>query len=188
MAKLSTALLKRLLYIGLSAVGLLLLLSAGVFAWMRWEQHLPSDQEARRQFDSHRTEYIRFASRLRQDMQVGIIGSDGIVSGAAEHAGPVAEYRDIMRSLGAKQIIVGEDGSVEFVLWGFGCAICSDSYKGLRYAPVDFKADARRGWMPKLVNSLDGNNLPQANGSVDDGLYVVQIEPEWFIFRLEYHE
>ena len=188
MAKLSAALLKRLLYIGLSAVGLLLLLAAGVFAWMRWEQHLPSDQEARRQFDSRRTEYIRFASRLRQDLQVGIIGSDGIVSGATKHAGPIAEYRDIMRSLGAKQIIVGEDGSVEFVLWGFGCAICSDSYKGLRYAPVDFKADARRGWMPKLVNSLDGNNLPQANGSVDDGLYVVQIEPEWFIYRLEYHE
>ena len=58
-----------------------------------------------------------------------------------------------MRRLGAKQIVVGENGSVEFVLWGFGCAICSDSYKGLRYAPVDFKADARRGWMPKLVNS-----------------------------------
>ena len=34
---------------------------------MRWEQHLPSDQEARREFDSHRREYIRFASLLRQD-------------------------------------------------------------------------------------------------------------------------
>ena len=25
-------------------------------------------------------------------------------------------------------------------------------------------------------------------GSVDDGLYVVQIEPEWFIYRREYQE
>ena len=76
-------LLKGLLYIGLSVVGLLLLLSASVFGWMRWEQHFPSDQEARRQFDSHRTEYVRFASHLRQDLQVGIIGGDGIEIGRA---------------------------------------------------------------------------------------------------------
>jgi hypothetical protein len=140
---------KGLLYIGLSAVSLLLLLAAGVFVWLRWEQHLPSDQAARRQFDSHRREYIRFASLLRQDPRVGIIGSDGVVSGDAKHAGPVAQYRDMMRSLGAKQIIVGEDGSIEFVLWGTGCTICSASYKGLRYVPDDLSIVSKFTSEPK---------------------------------------
>ena len=188
MANVSKGVLKGLLYIGLSAAGLLLLLGADLLAGMRWEQHLPSDQEARREFDSHRREYVRFASILRQDPRVGIVGSDGVVSGDTQHAGPVAQYRDMMRSLGVKQIIVGEDGAIEFVLWGSGCAICSDSYKGLRYVPEDFKADARRGWVPKWVKSLDSDSLPQANGSVDDGLYVVPIAPGWFIYRLEIHE
>lgn len=186
--ELSTAVSKGSLYISLSALALLLLLAAGVFAWMRGVQPLPSDQEARRQFDSHRTEYIRFAARLRQDLRAGIIDSDGRVSSATRQVGPVMEYRDMMRSLGAKTVVVGEDGSIEFELWGFGCAICSDSYKGLRYAPGDFKADARPGWAPKSVKSLDNNDLPQTNGSLNDGLYVVQIEPEWFIYRYEYHE
>ena len=186
--ELSKAVSKGSLYISLSALALLLLLAVGVFAWTQGEQHLPSDQEARRQFDSHRTEYIRFAARLRQDLRAGIIESDGSVSSATRQVGPVEEYRDMMHSLGAKAAVVREDGSIEFELWGVGCAICSDSYKGLRYAPGDFKADARTGWMPKLVKSLDSNDLPQTNGSINDGLYVVQIEPEWFIYRSEYHE
>jgi len=173
---------------GLLYVSLLLFAVVGVFAWMRWEQHLPNDQEARQQFDSHRTDFVRFASLLRQDSGARIIGSDGGANAYTGHPRVVAEYRDLMRRIGAKHVVVRDDGSMEFALWGFGCAICSDSYKGMRYVPEDSKADAHHGWLPKLVSSLDGNNLTQENGSIDDGLYVVQLAPEWFIYRLEIHD
>jgi hypothetical protein len=181
------AALKGLLYVGVSALALLSVAIAGVFAWLQWQLHLPSDQEARGQFHSHRTEYIRFASLLQLEPRPGIIGSDGTAT-TVNHERPAAEYRDLMRKIGAKDVVVGEDGSIEFALWGFGCAICSDSYKGVRYVPEESKPDIHRGWVPQLVNSLDSNKLPKANGSVTDGLYVVPIEPGWFIYRLEIHE
>jgi len=106
----------------------------------------------------------------------------------ANHSRVVPEYRDLMRRIGAKDVIVGEDGSIEFALWGFGCAICSDSYMGIRYFPVQSKSQGRPGWAQKLLNSLDSKNLPHENGSIADGLYVVQLEPEWFIYRFEYRE
>ncbi len=39
-----------------------------------------------------------------------------------------------------------------------------------------------------MVTSLKDANMPQENGSVASGLYVVPIEPEWFIYRFEYQE
>ena len=182
------ATLKILLYTSLSAVGLLLIAVIGFFAWLRWEQHLPSEQTARQQFDGHRTDYIRFASLLRQDTGARFISSDGSVDVNANHARVVPEYRDLMRRIGAKDVIVREDGSIEFALWGFGCVICSDSYMGIRYFPAQSRPQGRPGWAQILVNSLDSKNLPRENGSIADGLYVVQLEPEWFIYRFEYRE
>jgi hypothetical protein len=180
--------LKILLYVSLSAVSLLLIAVIGSFAWLRWEQHLPSEQLARQQFVGHRTDYIHFASLLRQDTAARFISSDGSVDVYTNHARVVPEYRDLMRRIGAKDVIVREDGSMEFALWGFGCAICSDSYMGIRYFPVQSRPAGRPGWVQILVSSLDGKALPQENGSIADGLYVVQLEPEWFIYRFEYRE
>jgi len=39
-----------------------------------------------------------------------------------------------------------------------------------------------------VVTSLDSAKLPQEKGAVASGLYVVPIEPEWFIYRFEYQE
>jgi hypothetical protein len=104
----------------------------------------------------------------------------------SDHVRVVPEYRDLIRRIGAKNVIVGEDGSIEFTLWGFGCAICSDSYMGIRYSSVQNNLHRRPGWAPILVNSLDNKALPQENGHIADGLYVLQFEPEWFIYRFEY--
>jgi hypothetical protein len=182
------ATLRGLLYVIVSAVSVLLVAVVGVFAWVRSEQHLSSDQEARQQFDAHRTDFVRFASLLRQDTGARTITSVGGASNDTNHPRIVPEYRDLMREIGAKDVLVRDDGSMEFALWGFGCAICSDSYKGMRYTPKDSKAGTHRGWVPTLVDSLDSNDLPQEHGSVANGLYVVQLEPEWFIYRLEIHE
>jgi hypothetical protein len=70
-------------------------------------------------------------------------------------------------------------------LWGSGCAICSDTYMGVRYFPGDRNTGSRRAWAPKVVNSLESKSLAQEKGSVADGLCVVQLEPEWFLYRLQ---
>lgn len=177
--------LKILLYVCLSAAGLMLIVVVGAFAWIRWQYHLPDDRQARQQFDTHRAEFIRFAALLRQDPTATLIDSNGVVDSYTNHAREAPEYRDLMRRTGTKEVYVRPDGSIEFQLWGFGCAPCSDSFKGVRYFPIDGKSSSGNGWVPKLVSSLEGEDLRREKGAIADGLYVVQIEPEWFIYRLE---
>jgi hypothetical protein len=179
---------KALIHFSLVAVGALVVIVICLFAWLRSEQHLPGDQEAQRQFAAHKADYVRFAALLRREIGSEVIGSDGSIDMHAANARVVPEYRDLIRSIGAKFVTVREDGSIEFTLWGLGCAICSDSYMGVRYSPADADARGRPGWTQKVVASLDSKSLPQENGSIADGLYVVEIEPEWFAYRLEYRE
>ena len=177
---------KSLLYVSLAAVGLFLISMIGFSAWLPWKRHLPSEQTAREEFQSHQADYIRFAVLLRQESGYEFIGGDGGVRMNSDHVRVVPEYRDLIRRIAAKNVIVREDGSIEFTLWGFGCAICSDSYMGIRYYPVQNISHRRPGWEQIPVNSLDSKALPPENGHVADGLYVVQLEPEWFIYRFEY--
>lgn len=93
-----------------------------------------------------------------------------------------------MSKIGARNVIIGEDGSIEFALWGDGCAICSDSYMGVLYYPKDHKVDSSGERAQTVVTSLDSAKLPHEKGAVATGLYVVPIEPEWFIYRDEYQE
>jgi hypothetical protein len=173
---------KALLYI---ALDLLLACSA---ACSRAYWLLPSEQTARQQFASHKADYARFVSLLRDDPGEQFIGNDGVARDYNGRSRFVPEYRTLMEKIGVKSVLIREDGSVEFELWGFGCAICSDSYMGVRYLPLHHDLRARPGWTAELVRSLDDKELPRERGSIADGLYVVQIEPEWFIYRLEYQE
>jgi len=129
------------------------------------------------------------ASRTRQDPSATFIGSDGNVNIDGVHSRFVQEYRDLIHKIGAKFVTAGEDGSVNFTLGGFGCALCSDSYMGVRYQPKEPKK-VYPGWMQRMqaVTSLESTRLPQENGSVAPGFYVVPIEPDWFIYRLEIQE
>lgn len=142
----------------------------------------------REQFQSNRADYFQFVALLQRDQSARFIDEEGRVDGNTARSRQVPEYRDLIRKIGAKFVMVREDGSIEFPLYGFGCAICSDSFMGVRYAPKVRKTDASSGWEPTIVGSLDGARLPQEKGAVASGLYVVPIEPEWFIYRLEYQE
>ena len=164
---------------------LVLLVAVCLFLWVSREHHLPSEQSAREQFDTHKSDYVRFVALIRQDPGTKSIGNDGNSSAAPANTRLAPEYRDLIRRIGAQFVDVREDGSVEFALRGSGCAICSDSYMGVRYFPEDHNTRARLAWAPKLVNSLESKSLPQERGSVADGLYVVQLEPEWFLYRLQ---
>jgi hypothetical protein len=177
--------LKIPLYACLSAASLILFAVVGLIALLRWEYHLPSDEKARHQFDDHRTEFIRFASMLRQDSRPRVIDGSGVDNAFEKDARVVPEYSDLMRSIGAKAVYVRPDGSIEFQLWGFGCAPCADSFKGLRFQPMGGHPQYPYGGAPILVSSLKDESLPKNKGTVADGLYVVPLDREWSIYRLE---
>lgn len=180
--------LKVLLFVCLSAVGLFLLVAVGLWWWWTPHYYLPPQQHVHQQFENHRSDYTRFVALLEKDPSAKYIDSDGKVDIDGIHSRFVPEYRDLIRKIGAKFVMVREDGSMEFALWGDGGAIMSDSYMGVRYYPKNLKAVSHPGWTQTMVASLESAKLPQENGSVASGLYVVPIEPEWFIYRLEIQE
>jgi hypothetical protein len=179
------ATIKSLLYVCLSAASLLLLAVVCVIAFTVWEYHLPSDQRARQQFEDHRAAFVGFAAVLRQDPRVRVISPNGVDDVFEKDTRAVAEFRDVMRSIGAKAVYVRPDGSIEFQLWGFGCAPCADSFKGLRFQPKGGHPQYPHGGAPIVVSSLKDESLPKYKGAVADGLYVVPLDPEWSIYRLE---
>ena len=181
-------LLKILLYICLFFVGLCLLAPLSFRLWLTYEYHLPPEQRVRKQFENNRADYIRFVTLLQRDPSAHFIDDGGRVDIDGVHSRLVPEYRHLIRKIGAKDVTIREDGSIEFSLYGFGCAICSDSYMGVRYVPKVRRTDAPSGWEQTAVTSLDSAKLPRGNGAVATGLYVVPIEPEWFIYRFEYQE
>lgn len=176
-----------MLCVCLSAVILFLLANVG-FWWWNAYFYLPPEPRVRQQFESHRADYIRLVTLLRKDASATSIDSDGKVDIDGVNERFVPEYRDLIRRIGAKFVMVREDGSMEFELWGHGSEFESVSDMGVRYFPKDYKAHSRPGWTQKVVASLDSTKLPQENGSVASGLYCVPIEPEWFIYRLEIQE
>jgi hypothetical protein len=179
---------KILLYTCLFSVALCLLAPVSFRLWLKYEYHLPPEQRVRKQFENNRADYIQFVTELQRDQSARFIDGDGKVDIDGLHGRLVPEYRDLIRKIGAKDVIIREDGSIEFALWGFGCTICSDSYMGVRYYPKDPKTDSPAGWEQTVVTSLDSAKLPHEKGAVATGLYVVPIEPEWYIYRLEYQE
>jgi len=182
------SLLRILLYSCLSIVGLYLLAPVGFRLWLKYEYHLPPGRRVRKQFENNRADYIEFVTLLQRDQSAHFIDDGGRVDIDGVHSRLVPEYRDLIRKIGAKYVMIREDGSIEFSLYGFGCAICSDSYMGVRYVPKVRKAAAPGGWEQTAVSSLDSAKLPHENGAVATGLYVVPIESEWFIYRFEYQE
>jgi hypothetical protein len=179
------AALKIPLYAALAAVGLVGVAFVAFWLWMRWEYHLPSDEAARQQFVRHQADYVRFASLLQREPGAKMIGGNGDVDPYTSRARHEPEYADLIHKIGAKSVRVREDGSIEFELWGFGCAPCRDSFKGIRYFSPSSQSQATVGWPPKPVTSLDDANLPKDRGAVADGLYVVPLGGDWSIYRLE---
>lgn len=125
-------------------VGLCLAIPTGFRLWLEHEYHLPSEQRVREQFQNNRADYIYFVSLLQRDQAALLVDGNGRVAINGVRSRAVPEYRDLMRKIRAKDVIVREDGSIEFALYGFGCAVCSDSFMGVRYIPKLRKTDAPR--------------------------------------------
>ena len=161
----------------------------GAWAWVKWEYSLPSAPVVQRQFASQRAYFIELTSLLENEQLVSgaHIGGDGTVA-TGMHSRSVPAYRDLIHRIGAKSVLVREDGSIEFTLRGYGCTLCSDSYMGVRYVPSVLKKVSYPGWTQQVVDSLESAKLPHERGGVASGLYVVPIEPNWFVYRFEYQE
>lgn len=142
----------------------------------------------RKEFEDHRSDYAQFVTLLRSDHSAHFIDDHGRVDIHSAHSRLVPEYADLIRKIGAKFVIARQGGSIEFVLHGSGCAICSDSYMGVLYVPKDRITEIPMEWQPTVVTSLDNAKLPQEKGAVASGRYVIPIEPEWFVYRSEYQE
>jgi hypothetical protein len=183
-------LLKIELYVCLCFVGFCLLVAVGFRLWPKHKYRLPPEQTVRERFEKNRADYVQFVALLQRDQSARpfVIDGDGRVGMDGVHSRLVPEYQRLIRKIGAKDVTIRGDGSIEFALYGFGCATCSDSFMGVRYVPKVRRADARLGWEQTAVTSLDSVKLPHENGAVATGLYVVNLEPEWFIYRLEYQE
>jgi hypothetical protein len=178
---------KAIAYISASFVGIALLGIGGFWAYVKMLYDLPTGQQVLHQFQTRRADYVRFVELVKSDPSARFVDGDGGVDIGGVKRREVPEYRQLIRNIGARFVIISDDGSVEFALWGSGCAICSDSYMGVRYVPLDHEAP-HGGWQQTEVASLDSSKLPQENGSVASGLYVVSVEPKWFIYRFEYQE
>jgi hypothetical protein len=100
----------------------------------------------------------------------------------------VPEYEEVLKKIGARSVLVRDDGAVDFQLWGSGGAIVSDSYKGVRFAGAKSPRSTSGGWMPVPVTSLEDDKLPQENNKVATGYYILPIEPNWSVYRFEYQE
>jgi hypothetical protein len=179
--------MKTVAYIGASAVGFVVLAVAGLWLWWKASYYLPPAARVSQEFIRHRAEYTEFVGLLANDPSARFVDQDGRVGWGGTRQRIVREYGHLMQETGVKFVIVGDDGSVEFALLGNGCAICSDSYMGVLYDPASARA-SDAAWDRIVVTSLDSARLPQENGSVATGLYVVEIEPHWFVYRFGYQE
>jgi hypothetical protein len=179
--------LRTLIIVCGSIAGVFALVLAGFFLWTRWQYHLPSDQSARQYFQDHRTDFVRFAELLEKDTVPRRIAPTGLVELLVPPASriPNPNYRELMSNIGAREVFVRPNGTIEFELWGFGCAPCTDSYKGMLYVPANRRSIANDPWGPISVNSLNDASLPKQNGTIADGVYVVPLESKWFIYRAQ---
>lgn len=150
------------------------------FGGWPWEHHLPSQERVQQQFENHKTDYTRLVTLLQKDPSLA----------NGDPSSPMAgEYKTLIHKTGIKFVTVREDGSIELALAGYGSTISSDAFVGMRYLPKDHKAQTQSAGMPlTVVSSLDSSKLPQWNGEVATGLYVIPLESEWSIYRLEIQE
>lgn len=164
--------------------GSLALVAAGLFI-LRRPPHMPSEREAARVFAERQPALEKLARRLENEGGELHLARDGTLSlGTPRRVVPA--YGELMREVGAQFATLRADGSREFTLWGDGGAISPNSYMGFRYCPESARLGARPGWRPAEVASLGDAALPQENGHVAAGLYVVRLEGRWSLFRFKY--
>ena len=181
---------RRTVTICLSALLVVVLILGGAWWWQWWWQsdQPPSEAYIRQQFAAHKGDYINLVTAFRNDPATRFVNENGEVDTGGIITPFVSKYFYLMHKAGAQCATIKEDGSVEFVLGGHSGAIESDSCTGLLYFPKGTHVGAQFWYTPTVVNSITTSSLPQENGAVASGLYIIPIEPSWYVYRYEYQE
>jgi hypothetical protein len=90
-------LLTGVLYACLFVGGVFLFAAFGFWWWLMPHYYLPGEQVVHQQFESHKAEFVRFVSLLREDHSARFVSDDGKVDIDGLHGRPVPEYRALMR-------------------------------------------------------------------------------------------
>ncbi len=174
----------------------LLMLCVSIFAgiiyfWL----HLPSDDSIIATFRSHRTEFDKILTMVRDDRAHGWIPAhpvridpswgrpDKVDSRTKEM--PLErfdEYVRLFHSIGLRHGLTvgsGEEVTFNFAVRGL-LVIAPCTYVGIVYKPD------KRG--REIVDSLSEKRLPQKDGHIAAGLYLrpIESEPDWFVYRYEF--
>lgn len=157
-------------------VACVIVIAAGMSYW-KWAAHLPSDVEAENFFRSHRTELGDLAAFVEQHPNIEFVDANWISYGGNAKDGNHIACAEMLRHIGA-QFLRRREGAIEIYVWGSGCAICHDSYKG--YAFVEPKAEILTE--AKLVASLEDDALPVGQyGTIKDGIYLKPLNQPWYL-------
>ena len=160
----------------------IVLLVVAWYGYARWGVDLPSDAKAKAYFAAHRAALDTLAQTVSRDPHIAFVNADWIAYGSAAQDPAHIDCAKRLREIGA-QFLRHSGGLVEIYLWGNGCAICHDSYKGFAYVTnpsVDMPVAS------KVCSSLADSAL-RAGGfaRIEDGSYLVPVTDHWYLIREE---
>ena len=176
------------LVIGVLALAAVFVVVVGGFvAYEKWAYYLPSQDRVLARYTQNRVEFRALVQELLKAHESGYIGPNGDVNLDGINSRHVPSYALAEKKLGLKFITIGDSG-IEFVMYGNGGAIADDSYMGIAYRPKNGIGKGNPGWKSTLAASLDDKDLPKEKREIETGFYVVPIEGDWYLYRLEYRE
>jgi hypothetical protein len=154
-------------------------LFAHLSSYQTWLGYLPSDAHCEAFFNKHKVELTAIVTLAeREPTKIGLISAD---SPDTENDPDRVTCAKLLKKLGA-QFLRQTDGAIEIYIWGDGCAICHDSYKGYAY----IVPEARMLKYATVVRSLEDKALPKGKYAfIEDGSYICPLIDKWHLIRWE---
>jgi len=153
-----------------------LLIGAGVGC-----ARLPSDERAEAFFRVHRQELDALVVLVSRDPKLDFVSADFVGYGSDATDPAHLACAKVLKQIGAKFLRRGE-GAIEIYLWGTGCAMGHDSYKGYAF----ITPEARLLKCATVVKSLQEKALPKGKyAPIEDDSYIRLLDKGWYMIRWE---
>jgi hypothetical protein len=162
-------------------LALCILLVGSCVGYLSWRAHLPSDENAKAFFREHRPELTALILAVEREPTIDFVNANWVGYGPNATDPAHVMCAKLLKKIGA-QFLRQSDGAIEIYLWGDGCAICHDSYKGYAY----IMPEARMLRYATIVHSLDDEALPKGKyAPIEDGSYICPLLDRWYLIRWE---
>lgn len=147
------------------------------------DSKLPPDQKALSYFKEHKEDFTALLTRLEREPSVEYVdrymfGLLNLPKDSAHRA-----CARLLRGTGARFCNYDHaDGFARIVVWGSGCAVCVDYWKGFAFIPVQSSVLKHA-----IVSSnLEDEAIPHnQRGGFQAGMYIKPIGNDWYMFRHE---